>query len=155
MHFVGRLKTLLAVTGAIALVGILPDLAAAQTLRFQQTKSQGCFIDFDNRCEVSFLVPTGELREIHTVSCSATVAPNSAPIQNASLVAFNQAGTPLALHHLVPFRNGTTAGVSFNTMNHQLLLFAPAGGKFLATVITNGGNNISLSCSISGHRIKP
>jgi len=154
MFFTRGLKSILAVALTNAIVGLAPELASAQSIPFQQTKGANCFTNFNDTCEVSFAVPTGERREINTVSCAATIGTNSAPIAQAYLVAFSQTNTPLALHNLVPFRNGTTAGVSYNTMNHQLLLFAPGGGKFVAHVTTNGATNMQLTCSISGQRIK-
>jgi len=77
------------VTGTIAIVGMLPDPAAAQTIPFQQVKDKNCTA---SECSLTFQVPARERREVISVSCSAEVQPNNVPLRTAQLLAFNQAG---------------------------------------------------------------
>ena len=67
MNFATRLmKAALTAIGGIFLIGMMGDLAAAQTIPFQQTKSKNCA---EIVCVLSFPVPSGERRDATSVSC--------------------------------------------------------------------------------------
>jgi hypothetical protein len=152
MYFARGLKAILVVTGSIAIVGMLPDLAAAQTTPFQQVKNLNCTA---SQCSLTFLVPVGERREVTSVSCSAEVSPNTMPLRTAQLLAFNQSGALIGGQILVPTKIGENSSFSHIRMNHQVFIFATSGGKFQAVFGTQNATEVDVACTISGHRIKP
>jgi len=150
MYFARGLKVILAVTGTISIVGMLPDLAAAQTIPFQQIKDKNCS---SSACQMIFSVPAGERREVISISCSAEVQPNDVPLRTSQLLAFNQNGDVIGAQILVPTVIGTNASFSHNRMNHQVFLFAPGGGKFQVVFATQNAIEVDIACGISGHRV--
>ena len=151
MYFARGLKTILAVAGTIAIVGMLPDPASAQTTPFQQVKDENCSA---SECTLTFAVPLGERREITSVSCSAEISPNNVPLRTAQLIAFNQSGAVIGAQILVPTVIGTNLTFSHNRMNHQVFLFAPSGGKFTAVFGTQNATEVDVACGISGQRVR-
>jgi hypothetical protein len=99
-------------------------------------------------------VPAGERREIKAISCNARITPNNVPIRIAFLAALNQNESTLGAHFLVLIQHGTATTSSYNSMNHQLYLFAPSNGKFEVVVFADTATEVAMVCGISGQRIQ-
>ena len=157
MNFATRLmRAVLTATGAMLLMGAMGDLAVAQSTPFQQTKSKNCA---GISCVLSFPMPSGERRDAISVSCLVIMKADGR-VGQASLMAYNQADTKLATHTLVPVYTGLQGSSTWaqTAINNQLLAFVPpAGGKFEVWILgnTEATTTMSMTCTISGQRVKP
>ena len=145
MYFARGLKRILAAAGAVVMLAMLPDMAAAQPTFFQQVKGDQCEA---SPCTLTFAVPAGERRELNTVSCRAILDADADQIRSAVVVASNPAGGTTGIHFLVPIKHADKT----HSINHQLFLAALAGGRFLIE-LSFSGTGLDLDCGISGRRV--